>query len=197
MNQYERNKYVTNIENVREMIEKYGVAIIEDVLNKDEINEMINGSWKTLKHITKNHPIPIKRWDTKTWRSFSNLYPKHSMLLQQWQVGHAQYVWDIRQNNKIVNVFSKIWDCDVNDLVTSFDGVSIHFPPEITKRGWFRKQWYHTDQSFLNPEFNCIQSWVTAYDINEGDATLSFIEGTNIPFLKHFKSIDSNIFLLF
>jgi hypothetical protein len=109
------------------------------------------------------------------------------MLIQHWNIGHAQYVWDIRQNIKIIDVFSKIWNCKKDELLVSFDGVAYHMPPEITKRGWYRgKTWYHSDQSYLNNELKCIQGWVTGYDVNEGDATLSFLESSN-HFHKDFK----------
>jgi hypothetical protein len=53
-------------------------------------------------------------------------------------------------------------------------------PPEVVKRGWNRNNtWYHTDQSFARNEFECVQSWVTGLDVNEGDATLAFLEGSN------------------
>jgi ectoine hydroxylase-related dioxygenase (phytanoyl-CoA dioxygenase family) len=183
---YEGEKYVTTPEGVKDMVEKYGVAIVPDILNKQELESMRNGMWDYIEHITQSHPFPINRWNTKSWREFSKLYPKHSMLLQNWQIGQAQYIWDIRQNPKVVDVFSKIWDCEPEDLLSSFDGASVHFPPELTKKGWFRNLWYHTDQSYLNPDFNCIQSWVTAYDVNDGDATLSFMEGSN-KFHKEFQ----------
>jgi ectoine hydroxylase-related dioxygenase (phytanoyl-CoA dioxygenase family) len=197
---YEEERYLTTVEGVRETVAKYGVAIVPDILDKGELKSMRNGMWDFLEHITQNETLPISRWNTKSWREFSKLYPKHSMLLQNWQIGHSQYVWDIRQNPKVAEVFSKIWECEPDDLVSSFDGASVHFPPELTRKGWFRKLWYHTDQSFLNPEFNCIQSWVTAHDVNEGDATLSFLEGSNkfhSEFQKEFHITDkSNWFKL-
>ena len=45
------------------------------------------------------------------------LFPIHSMLLQHWSIGHSQYVWDIRQNSKVIDVFSNIWND--NDLILS------------------------------------------------------------------------------
>jgi hypothetical protein len=54
-------------------------------------------------------------------------------------------------------------------------------PPEITKGGWYRgTNWLHRDQSYLRNDFECIQSWVTAFDVNPGDATLTFLEGSHI-----------------
>ena len=117
------------------------------------------------------------------------------MLLQQYGVGHSQFVWDVRQNPKVVDIFSKLWETPSEELLTSFDGASFHFPPEITKRGWYRKTWYHTDQSYFRHDFECVQSWVTAYDVNEGDATLAFMECSNIyhkQFQDHFQIKDKS-----
>ena len=176
---YEGEKYHTTSEGLKGTIEKYGVAIIPGVLNEGELLSMRDGMWDYLEHISQNFEKPISREDSKTWVEYLKLYPKHSMLLQQYGVGHSQFVWDVRQNEKVVDVFSKLWETPKEDLLTSFDGASFHFPPEETNRGWYRNTWYHTDQSYLRPDFECVQSWVTAYDVDEGDATLAFMEGSN------------------
>ena len=95
---------------------------------------------------------------------------------------------------KIVDIFAKIWDCHQEDLLTSFDASSFHFPPEAKRLGfekdtndryWYHtdtdlyntdRYWYHTDQSFKRNEFECVQSWITGFDVNQGDATLAFLE---------------------
>jgi hypothetical protein len=87
------------------------------------------------------------------------------MLIQHWSIGHAQHVWDLRQNPKIVDVFAKIWDCNREDLLTSFDASSFHFPPEDTNRGYYRQPWLHCDQSFTRNDFECVQSWVATSSI--------------------------------
>ena len=115
-----------------------------------------------------------------SWSEFYKLYPMHSMLVQHWGVGHAQVSWDVRQNEKIVDIFAHFWKCPVKDLLVSFDGLSFNPPPEITKRGWNKQNtWYHTDQTYTENDFKCIQSWVTGLDVNDGDATLSIMEGSN------------------
>jgi len=102
------------------------------------------------------------------------------MLIQHWQIGHAKFLWDLRQNPKIVDIFAKLWNVSSEELLVSFDGFSFHMPPEITKRGYYRdNKWFHTDQKLSDSEFRCVQSWVTAYDVNEGDATLTFLEGSH------------------
>ena len=176
---YEYEKYITDIASLKNTIERYGVGIIPNVLNDEEIKQMNDGMWNYLEYVSQKFDKPIQRDDRKSWVHYLKMFPKHSMLLQQFGVGHAQYIWDLRQNEKIVDIFSKFWDVPKEDLLVSFDGASFHFPPEDTNRGWYRKTWYHTDQSYLRPEFECLQSWITGLDVEEGDATLAFMERSN------------------
>lgn len=177
---YEFEKYVCTKETLKDTIEKYGVAVIPGVLGEEECDKMLSKIWDFFEHITSEWETPLDRNNKDTWREFYKLYPLHSMLVQHWGVGHAQASWDLRQNINIVEIFAYLWNCDVNDLLVSFDGLSFHLPPEVTKRGWNRgNTWYHTDQSFMNSEFSCVQSFVTGLDIDEYDATLSFMEGSN------------------
>ena len=59
MDNYEFTKYVTTKENVRETIERYGVAIIPDVLDEDECSQMVSSMWDYFEHITQAWEKPI------------------------------------------------------------------------------------------------------------------------------------------
>lgn len=180
MDLYEDVKYFTNINNVRRTLDQYGVAIIPALLSKTECDEMINDMWNYLETITDKFDKPIKRDDPTSWGELSKLWPKHSMLIQQWSIGHAQMLWTLRENPKIYNIFAQIWETTPENLLVSFDGASFHMPPEQTGKGWYRgTTWLHSDQSFTRHGFECVQSWVTAYDVNAGDATLAFYEGSH------------------
>ena len=61
MHIYQYEKYITTPENLRTTIDEYGVAIIPSVLNLEETQDMNNGMWDTLEHLTQNFEIPIKR----------------------------------------------------------------------------------------------------------------------------------------
>jgi hypothetical protein len=177
---YEFKKYSCTKETLKNTIETYGVAIIPNILNENECKLMVDKIWDYFEYITQNWEIPIDRNDKNTWKEIYKLYPLHSMLFQHWSAGHTHASWDLRQNINIVEIFAYFWECNPNDLLVSFDGLSFHLSPEITKRGWNRNNtWYHTDQSFTTPNFKCIQSFITGLDINEYDATLSFMEGSN------------------
>ena len=180
MNTYEDTTYYTTKENLKQTLETYGVAIIPNVITNNECKQMTDGMWDYLEHITQEWSTPINRHSISSWREFYKLYPKHSMLLQHHNVGHMQAIWDLRQNPKIVDIFSYFWECLPEDLLVSFDGCSFGVPPEETNRGWNRNNtWYHCDQSPTRSGFECVQSWVTGLDVHEGDATLAFMEKSN------------------
>jgi len=180
-------EYYTTKENLRSTIDEYGVAIIPNILNDNECELIVNGLWDYFEHITQTWPIPIKRDNANSYREIYKLFPLHSMLFQYFNSGHAQISWDMRQHPAIIEIFSYFWGVSSDELLVSFDGLSFNIPPEYTNRGWNRNNtWYHSDQSFERNNFECIQSWVTGLDVNEGDATLAFMEKSN-NFHKEFK----------
>jgi len=186
---YEYEKYVTTPENLKETIDKYGVAIIPNLLNDDECEEMQNEMWNYLEHITQEWTTPIDRNNQETWSQMFNL-THDSLLFEFWNIGHSQMVWNVRQNPKIVDVFAKFYNVKQDELVSSFDAASIYLPPEIVHSHWHEDigYWYHTDESFLTKSFSHIQSWVTAYDVNENDGTLAFYESSN-KYHEEFKQL--------
>lgn len=178
MNTYKT--YYSSLENVMETLDKYGVAVIPDVLTKEECESYKNMAWDEFKTLTSSMPKPLDKDDVTTYSTLYDLAPLHSMLIQYFGVGHMQWTWNVRQNPKVVNVFSKIWNVKPEDLLVSFDGVSLHLPPEVTKRGWYKDNvWLHTDQSSKKEGRHCIQGMVNMYPVNTGDATLCILEGSH------------------
>lgn len=177
---YEFEKYITTADDLRSTIDRYGVAIIPSVLNDDECRSIVSGLWDFIEHLTRLWELPITREDTDSWKSIYKFYPLHSMLFQYFNSGHAQIAWDVRQNEKILDIFGKFYGCYPRDLLVSFDGFSFHLPPEVTNRGYNRNNtWYHTDQSYSRNDFEIVQSWITGLDVTNGDATIGFMESSN------------------
>jgi hypothetical protein len=180
-------EYTTTYEKVWETLEKYGVATIPNVLEEKECIDIRNKMWKEFEHVTQNR---FQLDDSTTWKHFYDLFPLHSMLFQHWSLGQTQPVWDVRQNKNVGKVFENIWKKPKEDLLVSFDGISIHLPPEITKRGWYRgTEWLHTDQAPIKKGYHCIQGFINMYPVNEGDATLSVLEGSHKYHEEFFESI--------
>jgi hypothetical protein len=174
------------LDKCQEELEKSGICIISDLLTDQECINLENGCWTMLQEITAKWKTPINKNDETTW-DMTKFFPLHHMLVQQ-LVSHSQVCWDARQNSKVVKVFQHLWDTE--KLVTSFDGMSIHFPPEKTKltKDWYnpkkQKSWIHCDQSYKRNELECYQAWVTPLDVNPGDATLVYLENSHLHHQK-------------
>ena len=127
----------------RKNLELFGVAVVPGVLNPQEIKDAQNGMLSTIEMLTsanKRKPKQgFKREDPNTWSNHAKiLVPSHGMTLNNYEVGHAQFVWDIRQKAKVIKPFVDIWDTD--NLLVSFDGFSFGLdaklnPNKSTKSG--------------------------------------------------------------
>lgn len=179
MNEETQLMEVTDLSCLRETIETRGLAIVPAVLSSSECDALKDGVWRGLEHITSAWEKPLLRDVQSSWSSFYDLYAKHAMLLQHWEIGHLQAVWDVRQNPRVCAPFEALWETNADDLLCSFDGLSVHLPPEQTGRGWFRQSKLHCDQSYQNQGLETVQAWVTANDVREGDATLAYLEGSH------------------
>lgn len=172
------SQITTSSAGVKETLEKFGVAIVPAILNSEEIDSMNSGMWDALETLTGNK---IQRNDQSTWVHYLDLLPSLSMMIQHHGIGHAQYLWDLRSNPKIVSIFALLWDVEEKELLVSFDGVAIGMPPEVVKRGFYKGHyWLHSDQSPTRNSFECAQSWVTGFDVRQDDATLIVLLGSHL-----------------
>jgi len=179
---YESEKYYCTSDNLEETLEKYGVAIIPKLLNDEECIRMINDMWDYLEHITQEWEIPINRNNKETWVYLDNL-TQRSLIFQHWNIGHSKMLWNLRQNPKIVNVFSKFWNVQPEDLLASFDGASIELLNNLEENiDNIDNKWFHVDHNYKDSYFKNLQSWVTAFDVEEGDASLVILESSNTHF---------------
>lgn len=180
--------YLANEDNFMRKLNKYGVCVIPNIIPEDECIVLRNNMWKELKYIHKNR-FDID--DEKTWNNFYDFLPLHSMLIQHFSIAHLQSVWDVRQHENVGNIFSKIWNTPKEELLSSFDGISVNLPPEKTNRGWFLgNDWMHTDQAPNRKGLYCIQGLVNLYPVNEGDASLTVLEKSHKYHEEFFNYID-------
>jgi len=171
---------VCKVDEIVSTIEKYGVAVVENILTEEECKIGIDGANRWLESIAKNEEDKIKLSDKNSLRFISQkMHAIHGGLIQHYSVGHSQYVWDIRQNPKVKSVFENIWK--EKDLIVSFDGVNITPPPELTNLAWQnpKKHWFHTDQNNKKEGLQSIQGSVVLEDCFVGDATLCVISSSN------------------
>jgi hypothetical protein len=179
----EYKSYHTDLNGLNKMLDEFGVAEVS-VLDEKECGALREQAWAEIQQLTCDR---IKISEPETWANLSEFYPLHSMLIQYFGVGHMKWVWDLRQHPAVKKVFEIIHKDD--DLLVSFDGISIHMPHETTRKGYYRgNDWLHTDQSPLKNE-HCVQGLVNLYPVNVGDASLVVYEGSHkfhAEFFKHF-----------
>lgn len=180
-------RYDCTLENLDDCLNTNGVAVLPNVLSKEEVAKFRTSMWQEVSHTLKGR-FQLEQEDT--WKSFYDLMPLHSMLVQHWGLGHLQTIWDIRQHSAVANAFSNLWKTPAQDMLVSFDGLSIHMPSEMTGRGWYKNNnWLHTDQSSRKKGKQCIQGFITLYDVKPGDASSSVLQGSHKHHSSFFKHI--------
>ena len=64
---YLYKRYRCSKETLKDTLNKYGVAIIPNVLNENECRDMVSGQWDFFEHITQKWQVPIDRNNDKTY----------------------------------------------------------------------------------------------------------------------------------
>ena len=191
-------KYFTTSEGLRSTLAQFGVAVIPSLVGYEKCLQIYDQVWKDLAYITQNWAHPISRDDASTWNLY-NFSATKGMLVQHHKIAHLQSAWDTRQTPEIAEVFRILWQSE--ELLTSFDGIGISFPPEYSNRGWDQTTLPHTDQSYVprpfvpfslsdhsepwiydtgENGFQSVQSWFTPLIVRPGDATLVFLESSHV-----------------
>ena len=91
---------------IKQTLTQDGIVIIPNLLDELECKNMYNGMWDCFEHLTQEWEIPIERSNPSTWKEFKHLKPNNWMMYQCWGISHAQHLWDIRSNKKIVNIWA-------------------------------------------------------------------------------------------
>lgn len=134
----------------------------------------------------------FKADDPSTWNT--DTLPINTRGMQDWPpVAQESYVWNTRL--KAAPVFSELWGCKEEDLISSMDRVC--FVPsnrlKITKRT--EKGWLHLDQSSQNRRgpLHCVQGFITLNNIGAGEVSLEVLAGAHRhhkAFFEHLAATD-------
>eukprot|EP00300_Choanocystis_sp_HF-7_P008431 c15901_g1_i2.p1 GENE.c15901_g1_i2~~c15901_g1_i2.p1 ORF type:complete len:344 (+),score=59.61 c15901_g1_i2:59-1090(+) len=180
-------------ESLKTLVSTLGYAIVTGILSESELEKARAGMWDCLEYLTQDFQMPIQRGQPQTYGTFHQLLPKRSMLVQHWGIGHHQFAWSVRQHPNVAQVFSTIWDTPPEQLLTSFDAVSVALPPEAqpTQTGFFTSRtryWMHTDQNWKKKGLQCVQGLVNLFPVRPGDSTLRVFEGSHLLHEPFFES---------
>jgi hypothetical protein len=98
-------------------------------------------------------------------------------------VAHERFVWDIRLENSIIDVFAQLWQTE--ELLVSFDALNITFPRRQDHEP--REPWPHVDQSPFRTGRQCIQSIVSLSQSGPDDGGLTVYPGTHNAIQQFFE----------
>ena len=140
-----------------EHLENQGFAVIGNALSTEQAVEAISKLWDYLEELGTG----IDREDSSTWGDDRWPTAVHGGILPSFGIGHSAAQWFIRDVEGVKASFAAIWDTD--DLLTSFDGVSIWRPWGVNRtwRTEFGSSWMHIDQHPVGrPGRHCVQGLV-------------------------------------
>ena len=150
----------------RAMIEKYGIHVIPGVLSPDQATYYRN---KLTDYVNQVNP-----------------QVSHGVI-QHYEIGHQQFMWDLRCEPTLLNAFADLWNCSTESLLCSFDGANYIPAPESTKRPRYRhheKPWLHVDQGSKYQGLHTIQGMVALSKMSPDDATFCYLEKSHLGFEK-------------
>lgn len=121
-------------------LEEQGYCVIPALLSKEETETLYKRVWS--EYIEKAWP-KCKMEDRSNWRESFPMHNPYGVFAGP--AGQTQVMWDLRQDPRIINIFSQIWNTP--DLIVSMDGMCIMCPPEIREGNV--KPWPHVDQAVM------------------------------------------------
>jgi ectoine hydroxylase-related dioxygenase (phytanoyl-CoA dioxygenase family) len=94
-------------------------------------------------------------------------------LIQNCGVGQTKLVWEARLEPQVLKVFSRLWHCELKDLLVSFDAVNFSPPTQ----GQNAKPWKHIDQGRRTiGQRVCVQGCL---QVSQCNGATSFITGSH------------------
>lgn len=118
--------------------------------------------------------------DPDTWKTKNMPVMLHGILKQYF--GHTELQWQIR--DLCAPIFARIWGCQPEDLLCSFDGGCFMPTKEKGKNNSF-KQWLHNDQFRDVTNFCCVQGIVNFVENGPEDGGLVLVENSHTVFANY------------
>ncbi|KYR02712.1 hypothetical protein DLAC_00175 [Tieghemostelium lacteum] len=156
----ECNTYKEEWSGWRKHLYEHGWAIVPKVVTAECAEQYRQRFWDWLEGFNTG----LKRNVPSTHKS-ENWPGNIHGIFQNYGFGHNQFVWDIRCEPAIINVFKEIYGTD--QLLVSFDGGNMSRPTNIES-----KPWPHFDQAHDKFGFHCIQGFLNLEQCGDHDGGL-------------------------
>jgi len=143
-------------------LDENGFCVIENIFTEEQCLHHISAIWDWFEKLGTG----IDRNNPHTWND-NNWIPSDKGIIKFF-VGYTQFIWNIKTNENVMNVFKCIWNND--DLLSSFDGINILRPSIYYHEEW--KPWFHCDQPLSIETMDTVRKNYIKYII-----LYSFFEG--------------------
>ena len=176
MNFYKPTLFDFNDEKWNDHLNEYGYVVLKDILSQTEINDSMELFKQDINSVSPN--FDINNNETFTINNTPIMWGKGIAVFNGF--GQSNFMWSLRTNSKIQNIYKKIHNCD--ELVTSLDGFSL-FVSKTQKSS----PWLHIDQNPNNNIYS-IQGSYNFMPVNNDDAGFICIPKSHITFspkIKH------------
>jgi len=153
-------------------LREHGWAVIPNVIGPDGVESYASRFWDWIESFGSG----IDRNDRATWTS-SNWPPSIRGLIQHYKIGHARFVWDLRTESTIIDIFAQLWGTE--DLLVSFDGACLATPShkEVKMQ---TDSWAHIDQGPHEAgKYEYVQGLVTLSEAGPGLGGLIVYSGSH------------------
>ncbi|BEI92616.1 uncharacterized protein CcaverHIS019_0502440 [Cutaneotrichosporon cavernicola] len=168
-------------------LERDGYVVVPNVIPEEECAAFREAALEWL----ESFPYGFKRDDRSTWADEHLPFGTTGGLYNRYAVNHEAFVWRIRTQPGILDVFNQIWGTD--DLIASFDGMNTSIPINAISGRTDISQtpaWPHIDQ---NPRridrFELYQGIANMSPNGPDDGGLCVLKGSHLLHDKHFSDI--------
>jgi hypothetical protein len=119
-----------DIENIKKDLDDVGYSII-NVIETDEAAKIYT---QLINDIIDYKMIPNDIIEDVREITMSYLLNTHNGIVSYGEyMTHCKALWQIRSNPNIVELMSKLYDCNTDDLAVSFDTFGMRYAPELFK----------------------------------------------------------------
>ncbi|KAL0480904.1 piwi [Acrasis kona] len=183
----------------KEKLDEDGYVVVKGLVSPTKAQEYESRFWDYIESLSESKLID--RNDPTTWNDENWPNNIHG-IFKNFKIGHAQFVWDARDEDGIVGLYQQLWNTE--DLLVSFDGACM-----IRPSVWNHKtnNWAHTDQAPLielseynaKPkmvrDFPCVQGLLNLRPCGPNDGGLVVYKGSHKHHQHYFikKGIDQKI----
>jgi ectoine hydroxylase-related dioxygenase (phytanoyl-CoA dioxygenase family) len=150
----------------------HGYAVVPSVISKEKAAAYQNAAFDWLKSFD-NPDLDLA--NPATWTPENLPFISQINTFNYYGVVHERFMWDIRLEPGVVDVFARLWHTD--ELLVSFDALNITLPrrPGHVPRG----KWPHVDISPYREGQTCVQGIVNLSHAGPDDGGLTVYPGSH------------------